>query len=136
MHVGFVQDFIGRIRTRPAQLRVAGCLLLAVFLIWTVRQSWRTQEAIDRAAAAEKAADQARTDAEQAHAQLQGQGRPRKDPAIRRSHHDDPEEIARVKQLREEIDDLMRIEERVEDVLATPRPSVAKKTAAAPSRTP
>ncbi len=70
-------------------------------------------------------------DVEQARAQIGTEGKPRKDPAVRRSRHDDPEEIARVKRLYEEIDNLSRIQDRVEDELTVMRRFTARRAAAA-----
>jgi hypothetical protein len=81
-------------------------------------------------------AAQARADAEEARARPQAKGQPPKDLAVRRSRHDDPKEIARVKQLYEEIDALTRIREQVDDDLTTGRRPAAKKAAAATTREP
>ena len=112
-----IRQFADRISPRSLGLAVAGCALLAVPIIWTVRQSGLTHEALARAAAAEQAAAQARTDMEEARSLLQAQGRPPKDAAVRRSRHDDPTEIERVNKLYEEIDNLSRIREQTEITL-------------------
>ena len=130
MDVGGIRKLTDRFSTRSARLGAAGCMFLAVSFIWTVRQTRLTQEALNRATAAEKAASQARTDVEETRAQAQAHGQPRKDAAIRRSRHDDPEEIDRVKQLYEEIDNLTRLRDKVEDDLAFTRRVSANKPAA------
>jgi hypothetical protein len=138
MHFGGIRNFPVRISTRTARLAIVGCVLVAAPVVWTVRQSWLTRDALRRATVAEKAAANAQSDADQARAQLGTGGKPRKDPAVRRSRHDDPQEIARVKALYEEIDSLSRIQERVEDDLTATRRITAKQSAkaTAPARTP
>ena len=66
MDVGGMRTFAGRLSARSTRLAIAGCVLLAVPILWTVRQSRLTREALDRADAAEKRAAQARTDAAEA----------------------------------------------------------------------
>jgi hypothetical protein len=129
MHFGGIRKFPVRISTRTARLAIVGCVLVAAPVVWTVRQSRLTRDALRRATVAEEAAAQA---------QLGTGGKPRKDPAVRRSRHDDPQEVARVKALYEEIDTLSRIQERVEDDLTVMRRITAKQPAAAtaPARTP
>jgi DNA helicase IV len=140
MHVGGIRQFAARISTRSTRMALVGCILMAVPVTWMVRQSWLTHEALQRATTAEKVAAQAQSDVEQARAQLETGGKPRKDPAIRRSRHDDPREIARVKKLYEEVDTLSRIQESVEDELTGIRRIAAKRaaeaTAPAPAHTP
>jgi uncharacterized protein (DUF1800 family) len=127
MDVGGIRKFAGRRSPRPMLVGTAACTLLAVPLIWTVRQTRLTREALDRAAAAEKAAAQVRSDLEQSQARAQAKGQPPRDPTVRRSRHDDPEEIARVKQLYAEIESLTRIQERVEERLGDDRAVLAEK---------
>ena len=141
MDVKGIRTFAGRLSARSTRLAIAGCVLLAVPILWTVRQSRLTREAIDRADAAEKAVAQARTDAEEARAQVKTAGKPRRDPALRRTRHDDPGEIERVKQLNEEIDSLMLIRDRVEEELSGERRTVTRKVSpgknpATPARKP
>ncbi len=141
MDVGGMRTFAGRLSTRSTWLAIAGCVLLTVPILWTVRQSRLTREALDRADAAEKATAQARTDVAEARAQTKTAGKPRKDPAVRRSRHNDPGEIERVKQLYEEIDSLTRIRDQVEEELSGERRTVTRKAVpskapAAPARTP
>ena len=74
-------------------------------------------------------------------AQIKTTEKPRKDPAVRRSRHNDPGEIERVKQLYEEIDSLTRIRDQVEERLSGERWTVTRKVApgktpAAPARKP
>jgi hypothetical protein len=126
MDVGEIRDLVRRPSRRATRLIVAAGLLLAVPILWSARQSRLTREALDRAAAAERTAAQARTDVEQVRAQSQVRGRPLKDPAIRRSRHDDPREIAHVKQLYEEIDGLSQAREQVDQTLRTERFYVPK----------
>lgn len=121
MDVGEIRDLVRRPSRRSARLGVAVCLVLAVAIAWSVRQSRLTREALDRATAAEQAAAAVRTDVEQARAQFEGRGRPPKDPAIRRSRHDDPREIDRVQQLYQEIDGLNHLRDRVDQALTTDR---------------
>jgi hypothetical protein len=134
MDVGVIRKFTARSSTRATGLGVAACVLLAVPIIWMVRQSRLTHEALERATAAEKAAVQARTDVEQARAQFQA--RPSKDPAVRRSRHDDPREIERVKRLYEELEGLSQMQQRVEDELGHEPGMRLKKAPAAPTRGP
>jgi hypothetical protein len=138
MHFGGIRKVPVRISTRTARLAIVGCVLVAAPVAWTVRQSRLTRDAVRRATVAEEAATQAQSDVQQARAQLGTGGKPRKDPGVRRSRHDDPQEIARVKALYEEIDTLTRIQERVEDDLAGLRRITPKQpaTATAPARTP
>jgi hypothetical protein len=136
MVAGGMRKVTARWSTRATALAVAACVLLAVPIVWMVRQTRLTHEALERAAAAEEAAARARTDAEQARARLQAQTQPPKDPAVRRSRHDDPAEIERVKQLYEEVEDLTRIQERVEDELGHAPRIRLRKAPAAPGRTP
>jgi hypothetical protein len=125
MDVREIRELVRRPSSRSSRLVVAAALLLAVPIIWSVRQSRLTREALDRATSAEQTATQARSDVQQARAQFQGQ--PPKDPAIQRSRHDDPEEIARVKKLYEEIDNLTEFRDRVDQTLRTERFYVPKK---------
>jgi hypothetical protein len=129
MDTGAIRKFMARGSTRATGLGVAVCLLLAVPIAWTVQQSRTAREALERAAAAEKAAAQARTDLEQA----QAQGRPPKDPAVRRSRHDDPGEIERVKQLYEEVESLSVMQQRIDETLGQePRIRLRKPPALPP----
>jgi hypothetical protein len=118
MHFGGIRKFPVRISTRTARLAVVGCVLVAASVAWMVRQSWLTRDALRRATVAEDAAAQAQSDADQVRTQLGIGGKPRKDPAVRRSRHEDPNQIARMKALYEEIDTLSHIQERVEDDLS------------------
>jgi hypothetical protein len=129
MDVGGIRDRMRRPSGRSARLFIAAGLLLAVPLIWSVRQSRLTREALDRAVAAERAASQARTDVEQARAQLRGQDSPPRDPAIRRSRHDGPREIERVRELYQEIEGLTELRDQVEQSLQNDRLYVPKKGA-------
>jgi hypothetical protein len=126
MDVGGIRKFADRISTRSMVLAIAACALLAIPIIWNTRQSRLTQQALDRAAAAEKD----RSDAEEARAL--------KDVAVRRSRHDDPREIARVRQLYQEIENLTQIQESVEEDLHRTRRIAEKRAAnaAAQPRTP
>src|SRR5262249_7680134 len=76
LDAGVIRKFAARWATRTTARGVAAFVLLAVTIIWTLRQSRLTHQALERAAAAEKAAAQARTEAQQARAQV----RPPKDP--------------------------------------------------------
>jgi hypothetical protein len=83
-----------------------------------------THEALERAAAAERSAVEARSELEQARLE---QGRAPRDPAVRRSRHDDPKQIERVQKLYEEIDNLTRARERAADALPRLRSLPARK---------
>jgi hypothetical protein len=133
MDVAGMWRFASRLSSRPMLAGAAICMLLAVPVIWTVRQSRLTREALDRAAAAEKAAMEVRSDLEQG--RLPGRGRPPRDPAVRRSHHDDPEQIGRVRQLYADIDDLARFQERVDARLGGEPRTAPRQPAAAPGPT-
>jgi hypothetical protein len=128
MNVEAIRKVVGHLSTRSTWQGIAACLVLAVLTIWTVRL---TREALDRADAAEKSAEQARTDAAHARAQLDAKS----DPAIRRSRHDDPREIARVRQLHAEIEGLTHIEEQIEQRLGGDRTFVPKKAPPTPVKT-
>lgn len=123
MDVGRIRKFTARWSSRSMGLGVAACVLLAVPIAWMVRQSRLTHEALERAAAAEDAVARARGDFEQAH-----RAQPPKDPAVRRSRHDDPAEIERVKRLYEEIENLTHRQDRVEDELGH-QPAIRLKKA-------
>ena len=125
MDVEEIRNLVRRPSSRSKRIGLAACLLV-VPILWSVRQAGMTREALDRATAAEKNAAQARMDMEQTRAQIQAQARPPKDPAIRRSRHDDPREIARVKELYEEINGLSQAGEHVDQKLRTDRLYVPK----------
>jgi hypothetical protein len=110
-------------------LGIAACLVLAAFIIWSVRQSRLTREALDRATSAEQTAAQARSDLEQARAQLQRAGRAPRDPAVRRSQHDDPAQVERVKELHQEIEGLTQIREQVDEKARVERMRAEQKSA-------
>jgi small-conductance mechanosensitive channel len=134
MDVGGMRKLAARLSTRPMRIGAAACMLLAVPLIWTVRQSRLTREALDRAAAAEQTAAKVRSDLERSQALLQVPGQPPKDPAVRRSRHDDPKETERVRQLYAEIEGLTRIQERLDQQLGSERKIPAKNITPAPIR--
>lgn len=125
MDVGEIRDLLRRPSRRAVRLGVLGAVLLGVPITWSVRQSRLTHEALERAAAAEKSAAEVRSDVDLARARLRGEAP--KDPAVRRSRHDDPREIARVKQLYEDIENLSHIREDVEQTLRTERPLYVPK---------
>jgi hypothetical protein len=125
-----MRKLAARLSARPMRIGAAACILLAVPLIWMVRQSRLTREALDRAVAAEQAAARVRSDLELSQTRLQAMGRPPKDAAVGRSRHDDPKEIERVKQLYTEIESLTRIEERLD----SERKTMATKASPAPIR--
>jgi hypothetical protein len=131
-----MRTIVGRLAARPVLAGAAACVLLAVPIIWSVRQSRMTREALDRAAAAEQAAASVRSELEQSQGRRRVRGRPVTDPAVRRSGHDDPKEIERVRQLYAEIEGLTRIQERVEQRLGDHPSMPPKRSAAAPGRTP
>lgn len=114
----------------------AGCLALTAIVSWTVWQSRLTREAIRRADVAEHTAAQARSEIQQAQARLAGEERPRKDRAVRRSQHADPEQIARMKKLYEEVDGLARIQDRVDNELSTIRRIAVRRAKAAATMKP
>jgi hypothetical protein len=125
MDVGEIRDLVRRPSRRAMRMGVAACLLLTVPIIWSVRQSRLTNEALERATAAEKSAAQALSDVDLARARLRGEA-PR-DPWVRRSRHDDPREIDRVKTLYEEIENLSQKRDGVDQTLRTERIYVPKK---------
>ncbi len=124
MDIGEIRELVRRPSRRTAWMGVAACLL-AVPITWSVRQSQLTREAIDRATAAEKTAEQARSDVEETRARLLGEA-PR-DLSVRRSRHDDPAEIERVRKLYDEIDGLARIHDDIDQTLRIDRVYVPKK---------
>jgi hypothetical protein len=136
MDVGGMRKFASRLSTRPVLVVAVVGTLLAVSLIGTVWQSRLTREALDRAAAAEKAAAQVRADLEQSQGRSRSKGQPPKDTMVRRSHHDDAKEVARVNQLYAEIESLTRIQERVQERLGREREVAPTRAAPAPGRTP
>ena len=99
----------------------AGGLALAAVVGWMVWQFRLTHEAIRRADAAEHAATQAR---------FASGEKPRQDPAVRRSQHEDPEQIARMKRLYEEVDGLTRIQDRVDEELSAMHRITARRAKA------
>lgn len=129
MDVQGIRGFAARLEASRRSWRTVATVGLAVAAVvgWMVWQSRLTQEAIRRADAAEHSATQAR---------LASEERPRKDPAVRRSRHDDPEQIARMKRLYDEVDGLTRIQERVDEELSAMRRIAARRTKAAVVMTP
>lgn len=125
MDVGEIRDLVRRPSRRSLRLGATAVLVLAVPIAWSVRQSRLTHEALERAAAAEKSAARAQSDVELAKARLRGEAPI--DPAVRRSRHDDPREIARVKQLYQEIENFSQIRESVEQKLRNDRIYVPEK---------
>jgi len=125
MDVGEIRDLVRRPSRRAMRLGAAAALVLAVPIAWSVRQSRLTHEALERAAAAEKNSARALSDMELAKARLRGEAPI--DPAVRRSRHDDPREIERVKRLYEEIENLGQIRDGVDQTLRTDRIYVPKK---------
>lgn len=119
MDVGEIRDLVRRPSRRAMRLGITAALLLAVPIGWSVRQSRLTNEALERAAAAEENAALARSDVDLARARLRGEAP--KDPWVRRSRHDDPREIARVKKLYEEIENFSQIRDDVDQTLRTER---------------
>ena len=116
MDGGRARKLVFRISIRSGMLIIAVCALLLMPVIWTIRQSWLMQKALDRAIAAEQAAARAQAEAEQARAQVPVEERPAKDPAVARAarrHPRDPKDAERVHQLYREIDSLTRIQEKV-----------------------
>lgn len=130
MDIQEIRDLVRRPPSRSTRLGIAACLLLAAFIFWSIRQSRLTRAALDRATAAEQTAAQARSDVEQTRAQLQGAGRAPMDPAVRRSRHDDPAQIDRVKQLYQEIEGLTQIREEVDENLRIDRMRAEQKSEA------
>ncbi len=123
MDVKGIRAFVDRIKVRRRHwlTAAAGGFALAAVVGWMAWQSHLTREAIRRADAAEQAATQAR---------LAGGEKPRRDPAVRRSRHDDPAQIARMKQLYEEVDGLTRIQDRVDEELGAIRRIAARRAKA------
>ncbi len=138
MDVKGIQGLAARIGARGRSLLMVavGGLALAAVVGWSVWQVSLTREAIRRADAAEHTAAQARTEVQQAQAQLGGREGPRKDRAVRRSRHEDPAQIARMKKLYEEVDGLSRIQDRVDDELSALRRIYVHRAKAAAVMTP
>jgi hypothetical protein len=124
MDVGGIRDLVRRPSRRAMRLGATAALVLAVPIVWSVRQSRLTHEALERATAAEKHAAEARSDVELARARLKGEAPI--DPSVRRSRHDDAREIERVKQLYQEIDNLSQSRDEVDQSLRTERFYVPK----------
>jgi hypothetical protein len=110
-----IRQSVDRISARPIRLGIAVCAIVVVAILWTVRQSRLTHDALARAAAAEQAAAGARAVLEQVRLELQNEEGAPTDSALRRSRHDDQKQIERVKKLYEEIDGLSRAREWTED---------------------
>ena len=124
---GEIRELLRRPSRRSAGLVVAAVLVLGVPLCWSVRQSRLTREALDRAAAAERAAEQVRSDVEQTRARIGGERRPPLDTSIRRSAHADPRDADRVQQLQEEIEGLGQLREQIDQSLMIDRLYVPKE---------
>lgn len=131
MEVSEVRELVRRPSRRGARRvgTVAVALAIAAAIGWSVWQGRMTREALDRAVAAEKAAADVRSDIEKARAQLRG--RAPRDPALQRTRHEDPRQVHRVEQLYQEIDDLTRFRDRVDQTLRGDRVSVPKPKPAA-----
>lgn len=114
MDVKGMWERAGRRLPRPMLVAAGVCGLVAVCLIWSIRQSRLTREALDRAAAAEETAARVRSDLERSQGWLESTGRPPRDRAVRRTRHDDPREIERVNQLYAEIQGLTHARERID----------------------
>ena len=121
-----------RVSIRSVVLVVAVLAVLIVPVTWSVRQSRLTQEALDRARAAERTAVQAQTNAEEARDQVRGKAKTLRDEAIQRAARQDPKDAERVRQIYAELDTLMQIQERIQEDLRglrrqTPKPTAATK---------
>jgi hypothetical protein len=136
MDVKGMWKFAGRLLTRSMLAGAAICMLLTVAVIWSARQSRLTNEALDRATAAERATAQVRSDLERSQDRLRGKGQFLRDPAVRRSRHDNPKEIERVNQLYAEIENLSHVQERIGTRLGSEPMSAPKSPEAAPGQMP
>ncbi len=123
MEVGEIRELVRHSSRRWG--RRAGTLAVVLAVIgavgWSVRQDQMAREALDRAARAEKAAANAQSAAEIARDQLRGKAP--LDSALRRTKHQDPEQIQRVEQLYQEIDALSQARERVDQSLLPRAPT-------------
>jgi len=108
-----------RITIRSVLLVIGGCVALSIPAVWTTQQSRLAHEALDRAIAAEKAAQRAQADAEQARTGSTANSQPVRDNAVtragRRPRNTKDEE--RIRKLYQEIDNLSRIQEHIEQDL-------------------
>jgi hypothetical protein len=100
--------------SRSTILAIAVCAALTVFVAWSVRQSRLTQEALDRARAAERSATQARADAAQTPPPLRGKAKILRDEALRRAARRDLKQDERIRELYSEIDSLIHIQDRIQ----------------------
>ena len=122
----------------PRSLTVASmaCALL-IAVVWGIWQSRLSQEALARAAAAERTAAQAHAEIEQARAQIQAERRSDRDASmVRASRHTDPNEAVRVRQLYEEINNLSQIQQHIAEELQGHRGRSTKSTGRAASGAP
>lgn len=127
MEVSEVRELLRRPSRRWAQRAGALAVVLAVVgaIGWSVRQDRMAREALDRATRAEKAAADAQSAVEVARNQLRGKAP--LDPALRRTKHQDPQQVQRVEQLYQEIDALTRARERVDQTLHSNPPMVPRR---------
>lgn len=127
MEVGEVRELVRRPSRR--WLRRAGALAVVLAVVgavgWSVRQDRMAHEALDRAARAEKAAADAQSAAEVARDQLRGKAP--LDPALRRTRHQDPQQVQRVEQLYQEIDTLSHARERVDQTFGSNAPPLVPR---------
>ncbi len=127
MEVGEIRELVRRSSRRWARRAgtLAGVLAVAGAIGWSVRQDRMAREALDRAARAETAAANAQSAVEIARNQLRGKAP--LEPALRRTRHQDPQQIQRVEQLYQEIDVLSQARDRVDQNLRKDAPLVPRR---------
>ena len=111
------------ISKRSLILVIAVLAALIVPVAWSIRQSYSMRNELNRAIAAE----QAKADAEQSRNQAQGKLKVLRDEAIQRAARRDPKvEDERARQLAEEIENLTRIHDRIQEDLYRIKAKTAK----------
>lgn len=127
MEVGEIRELVRRSSRRWASRAgtLAVVLAFAGAIGWSVRQDRMAREALDRAARAETAAANAQSAVEIARNQLRGKAP--LEPALRRTRHQDPQQIQRVEQLYQEIDVLSQARDRVDQNLRKDAPLVPRR---------
>jgi type II secretory pathway pseudopilin PulG len=115
-----------RISIRSLIVAIAVLAVLSVAVAWSVQQSRLTQEALQRAVAAERAVMQAHANTAGAPKPLRGLAKVLRDEALKRAAHRDPKDAERVRELSGEIDSLMQIQEDLRGLRRTmPKPASA-----------
>ncbi len=124
-----------RISSRSMMLALGVLTVLTVSVVWSVRQSRLTQEALHRAVAAEQAATQAQANTAEPHHPLRGRAKILRDEALQRAARRSPKDVERVGHLYQELDSLMQIQNRIQQDLQTLRRQRPKPDAAATGNT-